>query len=397
MIAHFTAGVARIRPDFVPGPRPRPFIHDDDLSMCGRGMTRARNQILGLTVLCALACTEPNPAYWMVSSPDAGEPEPPPAGQDAAAPAPDTRAPDRGPPAAPDLAAPADLVLAADLAAPDASVTPAGCGSGIVDVSGIMNVDGLVIDDDGTIYLLTDDANNSYVGRILPGQGFQQKWQPVMNAPVTWGLGLDRARHRIYVLVVATSGSLVAIDNITTTPTARTAATGLNNANDVVVAPDGTVYYSSQGDRHIYRVGPAGGAPVKVSTSTLGSTAQEQLPSALALAGNGDLIVGLDHGGPLYRLGLVNGLEQSRTTVGTWSGWANGLAFDLRGRLYVGIYDDTQPRTVVRLEPSGPPTVLLSGGRYSSIAFGRGALDCRDLYVTDPFGPMHRVHVDDVY
>jgi sugar lactone lactonase YvrE len=330
-------------------------------------------------------------------------PEPEPMPPDGSLPR-DAGAPDRAPP--PDgAAAPADAAPPADLplpvpgsdASPDLPPT-ANCGTGTADISGISSADGIVIDTDGTIYVLTDDATNSYVGRIRPGQAPELKWQSVPNSPVTWGLGLDSARKRIYVLVVASNGSLVAFENITGTPTRRTAATGLNNANDVVVASDGTVYWSNQGDRHIYRVGPSGGTPVKVTKTALGDPAQLQAPSGVTLdPTNGNLLVGLEHGGPLYRLGLTNGLESSRTTVGAWSGWANGLTYDLRNRLYVGIYDDTNPRNVVRLEADGRATVMLSGGRFSSLAFGRGALDCHDLYATDPFGPMRKVRIDDVY
>src|SRR6185436_16344062 len=312
----------------------------------------------------------------------------------------DVRAPDAAAPA--DAAPPADGATPADAASPDrdtaVNVNSANCGTVVASVAGISGADGIVIDRDGTIYLLTDDATNSYVGRIQPRGTFQQKWQTIPNAPVTWGLALDEVRRRLYVAVVASNGSLVAIENIDTTPTRRTAATGLNNANDVTVAADGSVYWSNQGDRHIYRLDPNGGTPARVTKTALGNTTQMQAPSGVAVDPvTGDLLVGLEHGGPLYRLGLTSYMESSRNTVGTWSGWANGLTYDLRNRLYVGIYDDVEPRTVVRLEADGRAMVMLSGGRFSSLAFGRGVLDCHDLYVTDPFGPLQRVHIDDVY
>jgi sugar lactone lactonase YvrE len=260
-----------------------------------------------------------------------------------------------------------------------------------------MGADGLAIDTDGTIYLLTDDTKNSYVGRIQPGRAYEPKWLTVVASPTTWGLALDSARRRLYVLVVDGPGALVAFDDIDGTPQGRMVVTGLSNPNDVVVDSDGTVYYTNQGDRHIYAVSVDGGPAVRLTNTPLGDATQKQMPSALTLDVNEDLIVGLEPGGPLYKITLEGMSEQTRTTYGTWTGWANGLTFDRSGRLYVGIYDDTNPRDVVRLESDGSTKVITSGGRFSSLAFGRGALDCRDLYVTDPFGPMRRVHVADAF
>jgi hypothetical protein len=112
----------------------------------------------------------------------------------------------------------------------------------------------------------------------------------------------------------------------------------------------------------------------------------------------GNLIVGLEQSGPIYRVTLgVGGLQTSRTAIAGWNGWANGLTYDRGGRLYVGIYSDTQPRNLVRLEPDGRVTTIATNGRFSSIGFGRGVLDCRDLYVTDPFAAMRRVRVMDAF
>ena len=103
----------------------------------------------------------------------------------------------------------------------------------------------------------------------------------------------------------------------------------------------------------------------------------------------------MEPSGPIYKLILTSGLETSRAPINSWIGWANGLTHDRQGRLYVSTYHDTSPRSVLRLESNGSVTTLTSGGRFSSIAFGRGPLDCRDLYVADPFGPMRRVQDPD--
>jgi streptogramin lyase len=172
--------------------------------------------------------------------------------------------------------------------------------------------------------------------------------------------------------------------------------TGLSNPNDAVVADDGSVYYSNQGDRLVYRVAASGGPAVAISKTPFGITSQ-QLPSAVTMDPGGNLIVGLDHGGPLYQVVLSGGLEAARAPVPGWTGWANGLTYDRRGRLYIGIYDEVASRDVVRLEADRTTTTIASGGRFSSLAFGRGPLDCRDLYVADPYAAMRRVHVGDAF
>jgi hypothetical protein len=378
-------------------------------------------------VVCLAACRGPNPAYlessWDAASADvpvagaggaggdeAGIPGDPADGpiaglMDADLSVPDALVPDEplaDEPVA-DVAAlevPAaeapvvDLAPVADLA-PDVFTPPAGCGTGAADITGISDADGVVVDTDGSVYFLTDDAVHSYVGRIRPGQPPELNWARVDNSPTTWGLALDSAKKRVYVLVVDGVGALVAFDNIQGAPIGSKFVTGIDNGNDVVVAADGTVYYSQQGDRQIYSVPRTGGVPKVVTTMPVGLTSLKQLPAALAFTAEGDLLVGLDHGGSIFRITLAGGREASRSPLGSWMGWANGLAFDRLGLLYVSIYDDTEPRSVVRIEPDGSTTTITAGGRFSSIAFGRGVLDCRDLYVADPFGPMRRVHVPD--
>jgi sugar lactone lactonase YvrE len=227
------------------------------------------------------------------------------------------------------------------------------------------------------------------------GQPFDQNWRRLDNSPVTWGLALDRKNRRIYVLVVSGPGALVAFDDIDGAALGRQVVTGLDNPNDVVVASDGNVYFSSQGDRSVYRVAPTG-VRTLISTTPFGDAAMNQMPSALTIDPAGNLIVGLEPSGPLYRVALsASGQQVSRTAIPGWTGWANGLAYDRRGRLYVAMYDDVQPRTIVRLEAGGGTTTIAMNGRFSSIDFGRGPLDCRDLYVTDPYAAMRRVRVND--
>jgi sugar lactone lactonase YvrE len=357
-------------------------------------------------VLLGVACTRGNPAFHRPVTAGAVDAEEPPPEADAEV------VPDAAPAEAPaplaDLASLADSVAPEDVGAPaadrppdrgapdlaaDAVVVP--CGTQTLDVSAIKNADGLAIDDDGAIYYLTDDATHSYVGQLLPGHARDDHWVRIDNSPVTWGLALDRTRKRLYVAVVSGGGAIVRFENIKGTPVGKAVVTGIKDPNDVVVADDGTVYYDDQGDRNIYAVSPAGQGPILVSRSPLGNVAADQSPAALTMMSDGSLLVGLEHDGPLYRLLLSGGTESSRERYGKWLGWANGLTFDGRGRLYISIYDDNVPKSLVRIETSGVVNTVLGNGRFSSLAFGRGPLDCRDLYVADPFGPMQRVRVPD--
>jgi hypothetical protein len=288
-----------------------------------------------------------------------------------------------------DVTAPMDL-------APDVFTPPAGCGTGTAKLTGIENADGLVVDTDGVIYFLTDDTNNSYVGRIPVGGTPDPTWLRVDNSPTTWGLALDSPRHRLYVLIVDGKGALIYYDDIKTTPKGGQLVVGIDDGNDVVVGPDGTVYYTQQGDRNVYSAPPSGGPPKLVTRSgPVGTTSAK--PAAITVAPDGALLVGVDNSGPIYKITLTaGGVEAGRMAIGTWMGWANGLAFDHGGRLYVSIYHDTDPRSVVRLDADGKTTTTISsGGRFSSIGFGRGPLDCRDIYIADPYGPMRRVRVND--
>jgi len=364
----------------------------------------------GLAGACLLlACTAPNPAFWRGPDDPAEEERTdaavvvmPPRSDAAPLPAPEdtgTLPTDVGAP--PADAAAADLATAApDGPPPDQGpvgfVPPPGCGLATATVTGINNADGVVVDTDGTVYFLTDNATDSFVGRIEPGKMPQIKWLTVYGSPVTWGLALDSAIERLYVVVVSGAGALVAYDDIKSpAPRGSRPLEGLTNPNDAVVAADGTVYFSVQGDRHIHWMSRDGRTGV-TTRNPLGNVSLKQAPSAVTIDPTGNLIVGLEHGGPLYRIVLNGTAELSSGVYGKWTGWANGLTFDRQGRLHIGIYDDVNPRDVVRLEADGMTTTkIASGSRFSSIAFGRGPLDCRDLYIADPYGPLRRVRIMD--
>src|SRR5439155_10182371 len=118
-------------------------------------------------------------------------------------------------------------------------------------------------------------------------------------------------------------------------------------------------------------------------------------PAGLAFAPDGTLVVGMKPAEKLVRLWLSKGNEIRRLSFGKINDWANALSFDERGRLYVALWSQTDPKSVMRIDADeAMPVPVLSGGRFSTLVFGRGALDCKDLYIAEPYGTMHRLATD---
>jgi sugar lactone lactonase YvrE len=334
--------------------------------------------LLALAILLCGACTRPNPAYGRRVARD-GAPiaDAPPGGPD----------PDAAPPT--------------DGGRNDASDGPPGapdggisCGSARPDLSAVVGTDGLAIASDGTIYFTSDDGTHGWVGRMPPGQPAELDWLRIDWAPTLRGLALDEARDRLYVASVS-GRAIIVFDNLSGSASGTVLIERIDEVNDLAVDAAGNVYYGLQRDRHIYRIGPQGGAAERVTLQEVGDPAAGQAPAALAFAPDGALLVGMKNGGPIHRLVLAGGVEQSRSAFGTFDGWANGMAFDSAGRLYVGLYHDSNEARLVRLDADGfNLSDQLSGGRYGSLAFGRGPLDCRDLYAAQPHAAMQRLPTD---
>jgi sugar lactone lactonase YvrE len=279
---------------------------------------------------------------------------------------------------------------------PDSTSDPA-CGRGKASLTGVAEADGVAITPDGTLYFTTSDGTDGWVGRIRPGLAPEPKRLKVPGGYANWGLAVDSARSRLYVAAV--SGGTIHwfdISQETPIPTARTLVTGLTEPNDLAIGKNGAVYYSHQGNGRIYQV-PVGGTAVEVTTSVLGVTSLGQAPSALAFGPSGVLFAGLRSGGAIFALGLTAARESSRDPFGTFTGWVNGMAIDRAGRLYVGTYHDTDPTSLYRITADGlgVTTLISNSGRFAGMAFGRGALDCYDLYLADPQGPMRVLTVDE--
>jgi hypothetical protein len=273
---------------------------------------------------------------------------------------------------------------------------PAGCGQQRPDVSQIQGADGLAIAPDGTIYYTqgaATAAGEGFVGRMRPGEAAEPRWLPIPLGAQLWGLALDEARQRLYVLA-ATSKSIHHVDvsqpGAAAGPLA-TLATGLESPNDIAVGPDGHVYYSAQTDRNIYRLSPTGARSMVTTSPTHARLA----PSGVAFAPDGTLLVGNAGVGPILRLTLAGGVEQSRRPHGHLHTWANGMVEDSRGRLYVVTYSPTsEGRVLLITEDESTAIQVAAGASFGSLAFGRGALDCRDLYIAAPSGPLLRLTTD---
>jgi sugar lactone lactonase YvrE len=286
---------------------------------------------------------------------------------------------------------PSDAIVRRDAGPPAAPGPP--CGSEKPDITGIANVDGLAIGPDGTIYFTRLGEEQAWVGRLRPGGGPPRPYWA--NIPETggerlWGLALDSLRNRLYV-ASGDSQAIYRIDVASDPPQVQLLLGGVEVPSDLAVDRDGDIYFSERGDGKIHRVTPDG-ARNEVTPEPVGN---QNSPGALVFGPDGALYVGTFNG-PVVRLELADGVERNRSPWGGFEGRANGMAFDGRGRLYVGTYvtggGDAQ---LVRVDGADADAVVVQEGvQFSSLAFGRGALDCKDLYIAMPAGPMLRLETD---
>ena len=311
-------------------------------------------------------------------------------GADAAAmDGPDTRPPDMVVPA--DMA-PVDMVVPVDKPPPSPDMPPPrpGCGSERPDISGIQNANGLAIGMDGTIYFTQAASPVGWVGRLRPGMPVEPRWVSVPNGAQLWGLAVDSMRQRLYVS--SASGHIIhqiALGAATATLAPFTRDVDL--PNKLAVGPGGVVYFADS-DTKIYRVLPAGDL-YEASGQGFGANAS----AGVAFTKAGELLVGTLSNGPLFKLTLEGGVERgTRTMLGSFRGWTEAIALDENGRIYLSTHGATGAESrVIRLDADGSaPMPLLDGPAFRGLAFGRGALDCRDLYVASQSGPLRRITTD---
>jgi sugar lactone lactonase YvrE len=328
--------------------------------------------VVGLVMGGLAACTAPNPAYHIgdLTGGESGS---------------------TMPSSTPDAARPTDGRAA------DATGPQAACGLERPDIKDLVGVDSLAIDKAGNIYFTNDDGTTARIGKLPPkGAGANRQWLTIPRGLPNRGMAVDSARAVLYFTAGASPADLQAVDLAAATPRARIVYSGLVDPNDLAVGPDGNVYVSDQGDGQIYSFSPTG-QRTKVTRTPLGVPAEYSGPAGLAFAADGTLVVGIKGDLPLFRLTLVGGMEMNRQAFGMVNEWANGLVYDERGRLYVALFNQTMPRDVVRLDSdTAAPVAVMKTGRFSSMAFGRGELNCHDLYVTEasPGAVVRRMTTD---
>ena len=264
---------------------------------------------------------------------------------------------------------------------PDA---PAACGTQTAPVAMISGTEGIAIAPDGTLYY---SQSGGRVGRWQPGAAAPtNNWVSLQGATTVWGMALD-AGGILYVATPGSGGTIWRIDPSAATPTATAYYTGAGSANGLTIGPDGAVYYSdfvTQG--HVWRVS----AP---NTRTMVTATTINRPNGVLFDGDGTLLVLSYATGTVHRLTLnAGGAETDREpTAATTTGSPDGLARDAMGRYYV---TDNGGGNVLRYDAQlGNREVLMPGvGAAANMAFGKGALDCNDLYVTSS-GMLRRIAV----
>jgi sugar lactone lactonase YvrE len=310
---------------------------------------------VALTLSALAACTGPNPAYRREDLPR----------HDSTAPLSDAGRPSDGAPA---------------------QIGTSGCGMARPDLKDLVAVDSLAIDRAGNIYFSNDDGVTARIGKLAPtGAAANKQWLTVTTGLPIRGMAVDSKAGVLYYTTGTPTAELQAVDLNATTPMPRTVYRGLIDPNDVAVGFDGRVYVSDQGDSQIHSFTSTGDRTT-VTGSAIGKRTDYTGPAGLAFALDGRLVVGVKGSVPLLRLSIgADGKETGRQSFGTVSEWANGVAIDERGRIYVALYDQSLTKDVVRLDSdAAAPVPVVKAGHFSSMAFGRGALDCHDLYVSDP-------------
>jgi sugar lactone lactonase YvrE len=281
--------------------------------------------------------------------------------------------------------------LPPDMAVPAVDMPPArpGCGSDRPDITGIQNANGLAIGMDGTIYFTQSAAPVGWVGRLRPGMPVESRWVSVPDGAQLWGLAVDSMRQRLYV--ASASGHIIhQIALGGATPTLAPFTRDVDLPNKLVVGAGGVVYFADS-DTKIYRVQPTGDL-YESSARGYGNNAS----AGLAFTKTGDMLVGTLSNGQLFKVTLDGGIERTRNPLGSFRGWIEAIALDETGRIYVSNHGATGAESqVIRLNADGAaPMPLLDGPAFRGLAFGRGALDCRDLYVASQSGPLRRITTD---
>jgi sugar lactone lactonase YvrE len=145
--------------------------------------------------------------------------------------------------------------------------------------------------------------------------------------------------------------------------------------NGLTRGPDGAIYYSDFDGGHVFRTDDMG-QKTQVSTMPLGAA------NGVLFDADGTLLVLDYNAGVIWRLTLgADHRETGRQRAGMVANAAlDGIARDDAGRFYL---TDNDAGTLHRTDATfGAQEPLLTGlSSPASIAFGKGALACHDVYV----------------
>jgi sugar lactone lactonase YvrE len=263
----------------------------------------------------------------------------------------------------------------------DAAVEPE-CGSEHLPAAQITGTEGLAIAPDGTLYYSQDGA----VGRRRPGMAPENTWVAVPNTKTIYGLAFDDESRMLYVAAVS-SATIFKIDTAAASPEATVLYSPASGANGLIIGPDGAVYYSGGGK--VYRV-DLQGARTEVTASSVSGA------NGLFFESPTTLLVLAYSQAKIFRLTLNASMhETARDTAATVTGnnvGLDGIARDEQGRWYIG---DNGADRLVRFQPdwTGQETLVPGISAAANVVFGRGALDCADVYVASG-GELGVYHIE---
>ncbi|MEM7245285.1 MAG: SMP-30/gluconolactonase/LRE family protein [Acidobacteriota bacterium] len=242
------------------------------------------------------------------------------------------------------------------------------CGDEVVPVADITGTEGLAIGADGTVYY----SQRGFVGRRPPGGTAEDRWVRLASAGTVWGMAVRESDRTLFV--AAPDDNVYSIDLDAMTPTATVLYPSPGGSNGLIVGPDEAIYYSDFGGGRVYRVDDAG-SRTEVTTSGVPGA------NGLLFDDDGTLIVLSYFTGNIWRLTLdATMTETDRVMLSGDGGNPDGIGKDEMGRYYV---TDNGAGILLRFDDTwGMPEQLLFGvPAAANVAFGKGPLDCNDLYV----------------
>jgi len=280
---------------------------------------------------------------------------------------------------------------------------PAACGSATSGVSTVSGARGIAVDRDGIIYYTRESGGRGYIGRVLPGAAPESAWFPIGPAgqPVAGSTPrvLRSHRQRGYLVVSdpGLQGGVAYTVNVAgPSPYLGQTTSAIPGIHGLAIAADGGVFIS-RGDGHIDRWMPDSYEYIYGRASTAPIFPAGQRVLGLAFGPDGQLYMGSSNGG-IKRARVVQMAARDFRLMdvvdhGSFTGAANDLAVDVDGRIYVADHTGTTGARLAILPPGGAGAVQRIDailGRLAGLAFGRGVLQCDDLYITDVGGPAFR-------